>query len=283
VKNKDNESIAQAYVQGVLLEVMTPETWVKGLAGQQQLLKLLQQPVSFSTVTQTGGKSYGQVTLKQIIDQAKTLLGATNNNPQMKQSTLTRIANNLQDYIAGLNQDSSVPQNLKLDNQTTDSLMDTFANLGEVEKFITAFGNTGTSTTVPAPKPINHTPEKDIHNEPYARTPQEANIKIRTALSDYLNRVESPEDKQKIMKWLQQPTPYKVYGDNWPVDPELQGLLRMANISTDSTRHLMTPQQKQEVDRKEKLRQEYNKVMGVWPNRNMTAGDMEKALAGVKR
>jgi hypothetical protein len=42
VKNKDNESIVQAYVQGVLLEAMTPETWVKGLAGQQQLLKLLQ-------------------------------------------------------------------------------------------------------------------------------------------------------------------------------------------------------------------------------------------------
>lgn len=290
MKNKDSQKIAQIYTRKVLVEAITPEAWIKSLAGQRQLFQLMQQPVSFSTTTQTGGQSHGQVTLKQVLDKAKTLLTAVNNSPKYKEQVLTKTANELQDYIAGLNQDSRVPQNLRLDNETTNNLMDTFANLGEVEKFVTSFSNTGTQTTTPAPKPAlavtsaQGTPKNDPYAKtPYANTPQEGNLKVRNALSGYMNRAETPDEKQKIMKWLNQPGAYQLDNEGWPKDPELQSLLTRANISTDSTRHLMTPEQRQEFDKRYKLSQEYRKLTQFSPDKNMTTDEIQKVIDSYKQ
>lgn len=100
----------------------------------------LKIPVSYRTEMAGGkGTSYGAgVTLDSIVRKAQNSLQMLGQNPEDKQGVLTQAANSLQDWAVGMNQDSKVPEEDRIDDQMRDRFMDSFANLNNVEKFIGA-------------------------------------------------------------------------------------------------------------------------------------------------
>jgi hypothetical protein len=135
--NKDIKLIFEAYKSvNEQQEWTNMEDWVKYFSQPS----ISNAPVSYKTqMAGSEGTSYGgNVTVNDIIKRAKNSLSVMGSNPQDKQRILTQAANSLQDYISGSKQ---------LDNQTISDLMDEFAKLDNVERFVNAY--TVTSTPVP--------------------------------------------------------------------------------------------------------------------------------------
>jgi len=127
--------------------------------------------------------------------------------------------------------------------------------------------------------PIKNTEKELIGNTIQGKSSEEASLLMKKELTDYLNRAETEEEKQKIMRFLNQTAPYELDPtNNQPKDPELQKLLMRSNFSKDSTRHLMTPQQKQEFDRRYKLSQEYRRLTNHSPDRDISTDEIEKMV-----
>lgn len=125
----------------------------------------LKTPVSYRTKTADGmGTSYGGgVTLDSIVRRAQNSLRSLGQNPKDKQSILTHAANSLQDWAVGMNQDSGVPEADRIDDQTRDRFMDSFANLNNVEKFIGAINLP--NQPVQQPKPVMTAAQKEEDKE----------------------------------------------------------------------------------------------------------------------
>jgi hypothetical protein len=104
-------------------------------------------PVSYKVQTADGaGTSYGGgVTLNSIIRRAQVGLSVSGSNPQDKQQILTQAANQLQDWAVGMNQDTGVPEEDRIDDNTRDYFMNIFSNLESTEKFINSFGQLSSS------------------------------------------------------------------------------------------------------------------------------------------
>jgi hypothetical protein len=292
--NRDVENIAQAYSQKIL-----NEAWGQGHVGAP--LSKQPKPISLKPATsqikpltqsnwsdvdkwadyfsdprviqqKVSGSNFSY-TMDDVLN--KALFHIQNPTVWKKEDVLKTAQQELKAYV----------DNSSLGSDVKNYLNSKLENVQNVESFLSQFQRQNSPQSNAMASVQNQT---TTQNDPYAKTPyantsQEGNLKVRNALSDYMNRVESPEEKQKVIKWLNQPAPYQLDNEGWPKDPELQDLLKQANLSVGSTRHLMTPQQKQEFDRKYKLSQEYRKETGHSPNKSMTADEIQKQLDSFKQ
>lgn len=179
--NRESKLIFEAYRRvNEQQEWTNMDEWIKYFSQPS----ISNAPVSFKTETADGtGMSYGgNVTINDIIGKAKVRLNALGRNPEDKQNVLSQTANALQDYISGSKQ---------LDSQTVNDLMDEFAKLDNVEKFVNAYNVTQQPTQqVAQTKPLpGHGP---------AITQAQKDAEQFTAVGDDSAPAISSEDMDKL-------------------------------------------------------------------------------------
>jgi hypothetical protein len=276
---RDNDQIIlESLYRSVVNENANLDQWVTWFNGKE----IANLPVSWSGVeTETGSKSYGgNVTFDSLMQTAKT------NYPTNPTEILKRLSSQLQDYIIGLQEDKGV-----IDQNTASGLITMFQNPNNVKYFLDRYK----SNQITSPKELS-TDEmmamaaEEEKSEPIGlaiknKSPQEASLLIKGELQNYLRHVETEEDKQKIMTYLNQSAPFDLDPNdgNRPKDPELQKLMMAANMSRGNIRHLMSPRQRQEVDKRNQLSQEYRKLTQHSPDKNMSIDELEKLVNDMKK
>jgi hypothetical protein len=268
VRDNDNIILENLYKSVIINENVNLDPWVEWFSKKE----ISNIPVSWSNVeTDEGSMSYGgNVTYDNIMKNAKT------NYSNYPDETLKKLSSELQDYVIGLQEDKKV-----IDQNTASGLISMFQDINNVKYFFNRYQGNDKST----PDKESTSTNEPIGKAIIGKSSEEASLLIKKELADYINRVESEEDKRKIIGYLNQTTPFELdpNNDNFPRDPELQKLLMGSNLSKDSVRHLMTPQQKQEFDKRYTLSQEYRRLSGHSPDRNMPTDEIEKIVNDMKR
>jgi len=177
--NSESKLIFESYKTIVIKEQeewSNIDDWIKYFSSPT----VLNSPVEYKTETQTGASSLGSnVTLNQIITDAKNKLKMLSTSPQSKHNALTQISNSLQDYASGLKQ---------LDTQSINDLMDVFADLNNVERFVLSI-NTNNQ-----PSAVQNTPPNTTTTLP--------NTATKDAMMGGTPRVGSLENEEKAFAYF---------------------------------------------------------------------------------